>query len=86
MSNWSDRVLAAEATKAGSANEDNRLISNHNCNHTISNKQLINRAETIIKTAQLGNLSRSRVHNSPPRHASINIYRYLLSLNVRYSL
>lgn len=31
-------------------------------------------------------LSLRMVHSSPPKHASISIYRYLLSLNVLYNL
>ena len=31
-------------------------------------------------------LSLSIVHSSPPRQASISMYRYLLSLNDRYNL
>ena len=31
-------------------------------------------------------LSLSIVHSSPPKQASISMYRYLLSLNVRYNL
>lgn len=37
---------------------------------------------TVYRT----DLSLRMVHNSPPRHASINMYKYLLSLKVLYSL
>lgn len=38
---------------------------------------------TLIDSAHL---SLKMVQSSPPRHASISMYRYLLSLNVRYNL
>lgn len=40
----------------------------------------------VLPLFHSAHLSLRMVQSSPPRHASINMYRYLLSLNVRYNL
>lgn len=46
----------------------------------------VDRMSGVLPLIDSAHLSLRMVQSSPPRHASISMYRYLLSLNVRYNL